>query len=164
VQHHLAQVNVAYSRGAQDDPVMAEFIAQLDEINTLADRSPGFVWRYISDTRDEAQREFEDGKVLFNLTVWESMEALHAFTYRTNHAKVFAARKKWFEDWKDSVRNVKELGEGVPFLVLWWVPAGHIPSAKEGIEKLRLLGQKGPCPEAFTFKQAFSPAGQPLER
>jgi heme-degrading monooxygenase HmoA len=162
--HHLAQVNVAYSRGAQDDPVMAEFIAQLDEINSLADTSPGFVWRYISDTRDETQREFADPMVLFNLTVWESMEALHAFTYRSNHAKVFAARKKWFSEWKDSVGRVGELGDGVPLLALWWIPAGHIPTAAEAIDKLKLLGRKGPSPEAFTFKQAFSPAGAKVER
>lgn len=161
---HLAQVNVAYARGDQDDPVMAEFIAQLDEINTLAERSPGFVWRYVSDTRDPSQRELADPRVLFNMSVWESVDALHAFTYRTQHAKVFAARKKWFDEWKERAGSLRELGEGVPFLALWWLPAGQLPTPADGLDRLRLLGAKGPHAQAFTFKQMFTPQGEPLAR
>ena len=80
--HHLAQVNLAYMRAAQDDPLLAGFVAQLDTINRLADVSPGFVWRYMSDTRVESEREFLDSRVLFNLTVRDSIEALHAFTFK----------------------------------------------------------------------------------
>jgi heme-degrading monooxygenase HmoA len=161
---HLAQVNLAYMRAPEDDPLLADFVAQLDAINGLAEASPGFVWRYIADTRDPGQREFADPRVLFNMSLWESPQALHAFTYRSNHAKVFAARMKWFHDWKDQVRMVQELGEGTPGVALWWVPVGHIPTPQEAKEKLRLLGRKGPGPEAFTFKQAFTPHGQPVER
>ena len=161
---HLAQVNVAYALGDENDPVMADFMAQLDEINTLAERSPGFVWRYVTDSRDPNQRELQDPRVLFNMSVWESADALHAFTYRTQHAKVFAARKKWFDDWKERVAALSELGEGVPFFAMWWIPAGHIPTAAEGLERLRLLGAKGPHPQAFTFKQMFTPQGEAIER
>jgi hypothetical protein len=161
---HLAQVNVAYARGDEEDPVMAGFIAQLDEINTLAERSPGFVWRYVSDTRDPNQRELADSRVLFNMSVWDSAESLHAFAYRTQHGKVFAARKKWFEEWKDRVASLAELGEGAPFLALWWVPAGHVPTPGEGLERLRMLGAKGPHSQAFTFKRMFTPQGEPVER
>jgi heme-degrading monooxygenase HmoA len=161
---HLAQVNVAYARGDERDPVMAQFMAQLDEINGLAERSPGFVWRHVSDSRDPSQRELADPRVLFNMSVWESVEALHAFTYKSRHAQVFAARKKWFEDWKERVGSLPELGEGAPFLALWWVPAGQVPSPAEGLERLRLLGGKGPHPQAFTFKRMFTPAGEPAER
>lgn len=162
--HHLAQVNLAYMRAAQDDPLVAGFVAQLDTINHLADASPGFVWRYMSDTRVESDREFLDSRVLFNLSVWESIEALHAYAYRSAHGKVFAARRKWFDDWKDKVRTVTELGEGTPAVALWWVPAGHLPTPHESKDKLRLLGARGPGPGAFTFKQAFTPQGQPIAR
>jgi hypothetical protein len=161
---HLAQANVAYARGDENDPVMADFMAQLDEINGLAETSPGFVWRYISDSRDPNQRELTDPRVLFNMSVWESVEALHTFAYRTRHAKVFADRRKWFEDWKDRVASLPELGEGAPFLVMWWIPAGDVPTAAEGLERLRMLGAKGPHPQAFTFKRMFTPAGEPVER
>ncbi|MEJ6021781.1 DUF3291 domain-containing protein [Ramlibacter sp. PS4R-6] len=161
---HLAQVNVAYALGDQDDPVMAEFIAQLDEINQLAERSPGFVWRYVSDSRDPAQRELADPRVLFNMSVWDSVESLHAYAYKTAHAKVFAARKKWFGDWKQYVGGLPELGDGVPFLALWWIAAGDVPTPQQGLERLKLLGAKGPHPQAFTFKQMFTPQGEAVER
>jgi heme-degrading monooxygenase HmoA len=160
----LAQVNLAYALGDESDAVMAGFMAQLDEINAIAERSPGFVWRYVTDSRDPSQRELEDKRVLFNMSVWDSAEALHAFTYKTQHAKVFASRKKWFDEWKPRVSSLRELGEGVPFMALWWVPAGHVPTPSEAIERLRLLGAKGPTPQAFTFKQIFTPAGEPVER
>lgn len=161
---HLAQVNVAYALGDENDPVMAAFIAQLDEINRLAERSPGFVWRYISDTRDPKQRELVDPRVLFNMSVWESVEALHAYAYKTAHGKVFAARKQWFGEWKDHAPALAELGEGAPFLALWWIAAGEVPTPKQGLEKLRLLGAKGPHAQAFTFKQMFTPEGEAIER
>ena len=160
-QWHLAQVNVAYARGDETDPVMAEFVKRLDEINHLAERSPGFVWRYVSDSRDPNQRELADGRVLFNMSVWDSVDSLHAFTYRTAHAKVFAGRRKWFHDWKARVGSVSELGEGAPFLALWWVPAGHLPTPAEGLARLRMLGAKGPHPQAFTFKRMFDAQGEP---
>lgn len=161
---HLAQVNLAYARGDETDPVMTDFMAQLDEINALAERSPGFVWRYMTDSRDPSQRELENPRVLFNMSVWESAEALHAFTYRTQHAKVFASRKKWFDEWKERAGTLRELGEGVPFLALWWIPAGHLPPPAEGLERLRSLAAKGPTAQAFTFKQLFTPAGEPVGR
>lgn len=161
---HLAQINLAYARGEETDPVMADFMAQLDEINALAEHSPGFVWRYITDSRDPNQRELADGRVLFNMSVWDSVESLHAFAYKTRHAKLFAARRKWFEDWKERVGSLPELGAGAPFLALWWVAAGHVPTPAEGLERLRMLGAKGPHAQAFTFKQMFTPLGERIER
>lgn len=162
--YELAQVNVAYARGGPGDSTMAEFNAMLDEINQLADQSPGFIWRYITDSRDPQQRELADPLVLFNMSVWAGLEALHAFTYRTAHGKVFAARRKWFDEWRERAARVHELGSGAPAVALWWVAAGHRPTPAEGIERLRLLGQRGPSPSAFTFKQAFSPEGEMLSR
>lgn len=160
---HLAQVNVAYALGDESDPVMARFMAQLDEINQLAERSPGFVWRYVTDSRDPNQRELSDPRVLFNMSVWDGVESLHAYAYKTAHAKVFAARKQWFDDWKQHVGSLPELGDGVPFLALWWIPAGEVPTPQQGLQKLRLLGTKGPHPQAFTFKRIFTPHGEPVD-
>lgn len=161
---HLAQINLAYAVADEDDPQMAGFMGQLDEINALAERSPGFVWRYITDSCDGGQRELADARVLFNMSVWESIDALHAFAYRTQHGKVFASRKKWFAEWKQHVGTLPELGEGAPFLALWWLPAGQVPAPADGIARLRMLGAKGPHPDAFTFKRMFSPKGEPMDR
>lgn len=144
---HLAQANVAYGLTPADDPRMAEYIARLDEMNQLADQSPGFVWRYLTDSRDPAQREFPDPLVLFNMSVWESIDALHAYTYRTAHAEVYAARKKWFADAKAVV--------GGHALAMWWIPKGEIPTVTNAKERLEYMTAHGPSPFAFTFKQRY---------
>lgn len=147
--YDLAQANVSYCLTPRDDPRLASFIALLAEINQLAERSPGFVWRFISDTENPEHDQYEDDRVLFNMTVWESMEALHAFTYRTAHARVFARRKEWFAEWKEAV--------GGSSFALWYLPAGCLPSAEEGKARLETIKRLGPTPEAFTFKKAFPP-------
>lgn len=147
--HHLAQANVAYALAPTDDPRMADYLARLDEMNTLADRSPGFVWRYITDSRDPAQREFTDPLVLFNLSVWTSIDALHQYTYRTAHAEVYAARRRWF--------NPDDAVVGGHALALWWIPAGARPTVREAKTRLARITAEGPSPAAFSFKQRFPP-------
>jgi hypothetical protein len=149
MKFHLAQVNVAYAKGPQSDAVMKGFNDRLDEINTLADKSPGFIWRYVTDSRDPLDRVFSDPLILYNLSVWESPEALHYFTYKTVHAELYAGRRQWFEEWRPLMKSA--------FLAMWWVNAGHIPTVQESKERLALLSEKGPTPLAFHFKQRFSP-------
>jgi heme-degrading monooxygenase HmoA len=144
----LAQANVAYALADHDDPRLADYLARLDEMNELADRSPGFVWRYLTDSRDPTQREFDDPRVLFNLSVWASIEALHAYTYRTAHAEVYAARRRWFAPERAVV--------GGHALAMWWVPAGERPSVAEAQRRLALITEQGPSPEAFDFKRRFA--------
>ena len=147
---HLAQANVAYALAPHDDPRLAEYFARLDEINQLADESPGFVWRYFTDSRDPAQREFDDPRVLFNMSVWDSIDALHAYTYRTAHSEVYAARKRWFADVKSLV--------GGHALAMWWVPIGTRPTVADAKQRLEAILANGPSERAFTFKHRFEPA------
>ena len=148
---HLAQVNIAYMRAPQDDPLLADFVARLDEINALAEQSPGFVWRYISDSRDPDAREYDDTLVLFNMSVWQDIDSLHAFTYRTAHAQLFAARKKWFDNAMARMQSRS--------MALWWVAAGTVPTVDEAKERLARLTAAGPTAFAFTFKQRYSAEG-----
>ena len=147
--YQLAQANVAYAIAPADDPRLASYIARLDEMNQLADRSPGFVWRYFTDSRDPSQREFADPLVLFNMSVWESIDALHAYTYRTAHAEVYAGRRTWFVDNKAVV--------GGHALAMWWVPHGTRPTVEEAKQRLTEITANGPSERAFTFKQRFAP-------
>jgi hypothetical protein len=147
--YQLAQANVAYALADHDDPRMADYMARLDEINRLAELSDGFVWRYLTDSRDPAQREFADPRVLFNMSVWTSIDALHAYTYRTAHAEVYAARRQWFADIKSVV--------GGHALAMWWIREGERPTVAEGKDRLTWITAEGPSPRAFTFKQRFDP-------
>jgi Domain of unknown function (DUF3291) len=146
---HLAQVNIAKMRAPLDSPIMEGFRSQLDRINAIADSSPGFVWRLQTDKGNAtAIRAYEDDRILFNMSVWESLEALHAYVYRSGHAGPLRSRREWFEPL-----------EG-PILVLWWIRAGQIPSVEDAKARLAILKSHGPTAEAFTFRAPFPPPGQ----
>jgi hypothetical protein len=150
---HLAQLNVARMLAPLDSPVMAGFVAQLAAINALADGSPGFVWRMVGDGDNATSlRPFNTDAIIVNLSVWESPESLQAYVYRSDHASVMRRRKEWFELF------------GSAYVVLWWVPVGHIPSVQEARERLEYLDTHGPTAAAFTFRQIFPPPQQPIEQ
>jgi Domain of unknown function (DUF3291) len=151
----LAQLNVGRMVGPTTAPEVAEFMAALDPINALADAAPGFVWRLQTEAGNATDvHAFDDPLLLLNMSVWESIEALRAFTYTTAHTAVLRRRREWFE----------KLGDA--HLVLWWIPAGHIPTTAEAIERLERLRRDGPTPAAFTFRVPFEPEaadpGDPL--
>lgn len=127
---------------------MAGFVAELDRINRIADESPGFVWRLQTEAGNAtAIRAFEDERILFNMSVWESIEALHRYVYRSDHAALLRHRKEWFEPFSE------------PVLALWWVASGHRPTVEEAKQRLQHLADRGPTPEAFTFKTRFPSPG-----
>lgn len=148
--YHLAQVNIGRIKGSIDGPVMAGFMARLDEINALADRSPGFVWRLQTDAGNATYfRPYEhDDRILLNMSVWQDVDSLKHYVYRTLHAELLRQRAEWFEKF-DSV-----------YMTLWWVPSGHLPGIDEAKKRLAHLEKHGPTEFAFTFKQIFQPDEQ----
>ena len=143
---HLAQVNIGLLRAPLEDPIMEGFRAQLDPINALADRSPGFVWRLqTEDGNATAIRPYTDKRMAINMSVWESLETLQQFVYKSAHVGTLRDRKQWFEPI-----------EG-PILVLWWIAAGHIPTVEEAKARLEHLKERGPSRHAFTFRAPFPP-------
>ena len=132
---HVAELNVGRTVAPIDDPALADFVDNLERINALGDASPGFVWR-LQDEFGAATtiRAYDDPLMIVNLTVWESIDALRAFTYRTGHVEYVRRRREWFEPL-----------EG-PSLVLWWVPVGHRPTVQEARARLDRLAAEGPSP------------------
>jgi hypothetical protein len=150
--HHLAQLNVARLRAPIDAPETAAFVEMLDPVNALADATTGFVWRLQTDEGNATSILVEEGDPLFivNLSVWESLEALSDFVYRSAHTDVMRRRAEWFERARDA------------YVVLWWVPQGHRPTTTEAMQRLDRLRRDGPTAEAFTFRSAFpAPAVSP---
>lgn len=147
---HLAQFNIARMRYALDSPEMAEFAAGLDPINALGERSPGFVWRHTDETGSSTStRIFDDTELLINFTVWESVDALWDYAYRSGHVEFLRRRREWFGP-----------VEGYPSTVLWWIPAGAIPALDEATKRLEHLRDHGPTAEAFTFRERFGPPAE----
>lgn len=141
---HLAQINIGRMLGPIDSETMAGFVARLDEINALAEATPGFVWRLRTEDGDAtAIRPYEDDRIIVNMSVWESVEALHTYAYHTAHVEVLRSRREWFSRMTEA------------FMVLWWVPAGHRPSVAEAVARLEAIRANGATPEAFTFRERF---------
>ena len=141
---HLAQANIGRAVAPMDHPALAEFMALLDPINALAEETPGFVWRLKSDSGNATDIPVNgDPRVILNMSVWESADALFDFVYRSRHAPLLARRREWFEK-PDRLH-----------MVLWWVEAGHRPTVAEALARLDLLAELGPTPDAFAFKQRF---------
>lgn len=144
---HLAQLNVARLRHPLDDPRVASFVEMLDPVNAAADGAPGFVWRLVEEGAADATSLRPAGEnVIVNLSVWQTQEALWDFAYRSGHLEVMRRRREWFE------RHVEA------HMVLWWVPAGHLPTVSESLERLADLQAHGPSPRAFTFASSYTAA------
>lgn len=138
---HLAQINVGRLVAPDGDPRVAEFFAQLDAVNALAEASPGFVWRLIGDGNNATDLQpTPDPLMIVNMSTWTDADALFGFVYRSAHTPVMAKRKDWFERF------------GGAYQALWWVKAGHRPTIDEGLARLWMLDRYGPTPDAFTFK------------
>lgn len=149
-KYHLAQVNIGRVKAPIEVPLMAGFVARLDEINALAERSPGFVWRLqTSEGNATYFRPYpEDDRILINMSVWETVEGLRHYVYKTAHAELLRQREAWFEKFAGM------------YMALWWVPVGHRPGVDEATKRLAHLEEHGPTQFAFTFKKTFEPDEQ----
>jgi hypothetical protein len=145
-KQYIAQLNISKMIGVNiDDPIMKDFVAQLDEINLLGEQSKGFVWRLKSDDGNAtAYNPYNDDRIIVNFTVWETVEDLKDFVYNTAHRLVMKDRKKWFEN----------LGQ--PSYVLWYVDTDKMPTIDEAVERLAYLQNNGASSYAFDFKNIFS--------
>jgi heme-degrading monooxygenase HmoA len=149
----LAEINIGRLWAPYDSPLIAEFVANLAQINALADAQPGFVWR-LTGAGDDATdiQAFDDPLVAMNMSVWESVDALAAFAYRSAHRDFMRRRREWFEAPVEA------------YMALWWVPAGYRPTPAEGRARLEAVRRDGPTAFAFSFRQPFPAVGaQPIE-
>jgi hypothetical protein len=149
--HQIAQIGIAKFRLPPENPINADFVSNLDRINSIAERQPGFVWRLVGNSNDAVDvKASDDPNIVINMAVWTDMESLGEFAFRNvEHRKIMMRRHEWFEKIQF-------------YLALWWVDAGHIPTVEEGKSKLELLAKKGPTPAAFTFGKAFDAHGRKL--
>lgn len=155
-QYELAQLNIALMKGPIDSALMADFVANLDRINALAEASAGYRWRLKTDDGNAtALRPFGD-EMLVNLSVWRDVQALRDFVFGPEHLAIMQQRRQWFEKMPQA------------YMVLWWVPAGVAPTVEDAKAALDHLRAHGPTPRAFTFRAAFPPpdagAGQAAEQ
>lgn len=141
-KHVLCQVNIAHMLYPAEHPEMKDFFDAIEMINALADKAPGFLWRFVEAKSCEPSPWPDD--VLPNLSVWRDIESLMDYVYRTDHSLYLRRKGEWFQ---------KMPG---PHLALWWAPEGHTPTLAEAKQRLESLEQLGPSPEAFTLARRFA--------
>lgn len=152
-RYHLAQLNVGIATAPLDSDMMADFMNNLERINALAESAPGFVWRLAGDNNNATALRPIDDRTMVNMSVWTDAQSLSAFVFRTAHVEFMRRRREWFERMAEA------------YLVLWWVPAGHIPTTDEAVTRLAHLREHGATPHAFNFRSVFPPpdATQPAK-
>ena len=142
---HLAQLNIAEAIASMESPEMADFVANIERINSLAESSPGYIWRLTDDGSDNSysMQLFESEFIITNMSVWEDRESLFSFVYNSDHVEIFRRRKEWFHKMPRM------------HMVMWYVNEGHIPTIEEAKERLNYLRKHGESEYAFTFKSKF---------
>jgi hypothetical protein len=144
--YHIAQVNIGRIRAELNDPIMKGFVDNLETINLLAEASPGFVWRLQTDEGNATYlRPFNDERTLLNMSIWQTVEQLEHYVYRTAHVEFLRRRHAWFERFSGA------------YSALWWVPVGHVPGIDEAKKRVEHLDAHGPAQFAFTFKKVLLP-------
>jgi hypothetical protein len=140
MSYHLVHANLSRARADLDDPQMKGFVDHVDEIDELAHQSPGFVAQPILPDEGSVYT----GRTLLNVSVWESVEQLRRFTYSGRHSEFLDRRKEWF------------VQTNRPVYILYWSPAGEVPTEEEIHRRFAYLNVHGPTPHAFTFEQTYT--------
>ena len=141
---YLAQVNIAKRLAPLDDPIMQDFVNNVDKINTIADLSSGFIWRLKDEDKGEAVSVFQDDTLVINMSVWKDLESLFNYTYKSGHIAVFKRKKEWFTKMK------------MMHMAFWYVPEGYEPTFIDAKNRLDYLNVHGDTPYAFSFKSKFT--------
>ncbi|WP_396600959.1 DUF3291 domain-containing protein [Algibacter sp. R77976] len=142
--YHLAQVNIAKRLAPMDDPIMQDFVNNVDNMNAIADAAEGFVWRLQDEDKDEATHVFQDDSFIINMSVWENLESLFNYTYKSGHIEVFKRKKEWFSKMK------------MMHMAFWYVPEDYMPSFQDAKDRLDYLNTHGDTPYAFSFKSNYT--------
>ncbi len=143
--YQLAQINIARMRGETiNDPIMKEFVDNLEEVNQLAENSDGFIWR-LKDDSDSAVHfnPYNDEKIIINVSVWKDVDSLKDYTYKSYHSEFLKRRKEWFMKFAKA------------HYALWWIEENQFPTIEECVERLDCLQKNGDSEKAFTFKRIF---------
>lgn len=141
----LAQLNIALAKYSLDAPEIKDFVDNLDLVNSIAEQSDGFVWRLKDESGDATSiKLFDDPNMIVNMSVWDNVDALKNFMFRTHHRDFMRRKSEWFH------RLVEDT------YVLWWIEDNHIPTAEEALARLQYLRENGDTPYAFTFKANFT--------
>lgn len=147
--YHLVELNIARITQPLDSEESAEFVAALGPINELAEATPGFVWRLTDEDGQSSSyvplEGVDDDQVIVNYSIWEDMESLRHFMFKSGHAIYMRRRREWFDAHTETDT------------VCWWAPAGTIPPLGEAYERLLHLREHGPSERGWELNRPMDP-------
>ena len=144
-EYQLAEINIARMKGVDiNDPIMKEFVDNLDGVNAIAESSDGFIWRLKDDGNNAtAFNPYNDDQVIINISVWRDIASLEHFMYKTFHSDFLKRRREWFQTF------------GKVYTAMWWTPAGVFPNISEATDQLDYLQRNGPSEKVFDFRKKY---------
>ncbi len=140
---HLAELNIGKFKFPTSDPRMAEFMDNLDRVNAIAERSPGFVWRLKGDNNNATEFRIGDDMAV-NLSVWADPKSLEDYVFKTVHVQFYKKREAWFDLMEK------------PHMVFWWVVEGHLPTLDEAYARLQHFEAHGASDHAFSWAEVMN--------
>ena len=81
------------------------------------------------------------------MSVWEDLDSLKHFMYKSGHASYLRRRTEWFQK------------SDRPITVLWWIPAGHIPELEDAVKRLDHLVDNGPSEQGWPLTRPYPRPG-----
>jgi hypothetical protein len=140
---HLAEFNIGTLKHDWNDPRVADFADNVDRVNAVARRSPGFVWQLPEADMDAAQRDPAgptggNPRTASTLSVWKDVASLERFVWTSVHGRFYDRKAEWYDPADQGLR-----------FVMWWVPQGHRPTLAEAMERHRHLDAQGNSDHAF---------------
>jgi hypothetical protein len=139
---HLAELNIGKFRYPTSDPRMSDFMNNLDRVNAIAERAPGFVWRLKGDNNNATDFRVGDDMAV-NLSIWEDAKSLENFVFKTVHVQFYKRKAEWFPLMD------------TPHMVFWWVEEGHKPSLDEAWARLQHYEKNGATEFAFGWAEVM---------
>tara|TARA_B110000503_G_C6993585_1_gene348434 strand:+ start:363 stop:827 length:465 start_codon:yes stop_codon:yes gene_type:complete len=138
----ICQLNIVQTKFSRESSEMTSFFSLMPEINSIAEKSAGFLWR--QHTEDESLIAARLGhNFIANLSSWQSIDSLYEFVFCPPHQHIMMARDRWFSH------------TGKAPTVIWDIkPDQPRPSWSDAIDRLEHLWSEGASEWAYDFNFA----------
>lgn len=149
---YIAHVNIGYWRPEIGEHEYFRFSELGRSISLDAANNPHLKWQFGTQFYQDpnVMRVFNEPRMILNLSVWNSLEALQEFVYRKYHHQAISRKSEWFEPLT------------VASYVLWWVDENSMPTLEDAKYRLEYFNEHGANSEAFNFDCPYTADGELL--
>jgi len=155
----IAFLTFGIMKSPMGSPEVQGFFDRIGDVYAAADGAAGFYERSIRNVETWEHswgpviapkftpRGIDLNQIAMTLSLWRDLESVAAFAYRGAHGDALSRRT-------DRFRKPE-----YPPYVAWWVDESHRPNWSEAVVRIEKLHERGPTPDAFSFRKPFDAAG-----